>query len=217
MSNGLPLPNLCARKPNPPCHMIPLLPPCACPPLHCHGSLLSTPLCLCFYFLNLVRRRFLLLPSFSPFGSLALLLLAACLLKDSTRRLPRVAPPFPSPFYLKTVKVPRGYGPPPPDRPRLLIFPVMDDFCTIYTAPRRYVIFCFLVCYILASHSLPAVVCTTPFASQLRTSLKKGVAVPGLPLDTALSFVFMTLYFRLLQPSVNRHEVFTFIPDSRTD
>ena len=169
--------------------MFPLLPPCACPPLHCHGSLLSTP--LCFYFLNLVcRRRFLLLPSFSPFGSFTFLLLPACLLEDSTRCLPRVAPPFPYPFYLKTAKCLVAM---------VLLRRIAQDcsfcllwsiFCSIYSAPRRYIVFCFLVCYILASHSIPAVVCTTPFASQLRTSFKKGVAVPGLRLDTALSFVF---------------------------
>jgi len=98
----------------------------------------------------------------------------------------------------------------------MFIFPVMT-ITALFTAPCRYVVFCLLVCSILASHSLPAVVCTTPFASQPRASFKKGVALPGLHLDTALSFIFMSLYVRLLQPSVNHHEVFTFILDSRTD
>jgi len=62
-----------------------------------------------------------------------------------------------------------------------------------------------------SSSVLPASICAIPLASQPRTSFKKGVTSPSLCIDTALSFVFTSLHVRPPRPTVNRHEVFTFI------
>ena len=55
--------------------------------------------------------------------------------------------PFPIPFLSQNSKVPRGYGPPPPDCPRLLILPIMVDFLLYLLCPtsiRRLLLPCLL-------------------------------------------------------------------------
>jgi len=100
------------------------------------------------------------------------------------------------------VKVPRGYSPLRRIAQDFSLSPVMDDFCSIYATPRRYIVFCLIVCYASASHSLLAVIYTPPFCLSTSRLLQERRRFAWFVFDKVFLFVLTLLYVRFFPLSV---------------